>query len=355
MSDSLFGKKLTHKWNIYENEVNKKTTKKLVLMKFFKLIQNENENPFIISSDNSGNIYITEIKNKESNYFIEETHKLDCLCNHSKYILIDFVKSSKYNFYFSINLNPCLTIFELQKTSSNSWYEFKIIQHINLKSKNRANKYNKIIEINTKDNDYFLLLGNNRIIELWQKNDNNYEKKQIIFYKPDNNFEYILNNNWVKNYYKSSKDDNRLILFDEESFEFINVKIVQSSIDVKYISKIKNISNLTKNISTFINENLFLFFTFDYLFFVISVLTGEIVQKYNINFIPIYLKTSHDKKYFFVEKENSLMKYKYNEEYEYLDEFSENKYEGFLYKMDFSKKDDFFVIYDTKGSIFLYQ
>ena len=72
-----------------------------------------------------------------------------------------------------MNLNPCLNIFEIKE--NNNKKEIEVIQHINLKrSKENQNKtkYNKILEINTPNNDCFVLFADN-IIELWFNNNKN--------------------------------------------------------------------------------------------------------------------------------------------------------------------------------------
>ena len=154
------------------------------MMKFFKKVSET----IFFASDNKGIVYYLEF-NKDTKTF--KIRNLDTICNDSKYILVDIIKSSKFGFYFSLNLNPCLNIFKIK--DDNNKQEIEIIQHINLRTNQNnqnKNKYNKIYEINTDNNDCFILFSDN-IIELWlNKNKNNnikYEFVQIIHIENLNN------------------------------------------------------------------------------------------------------------------------------------------------------------------------
>ena len=63
------------------------------MMKFFQKISGN----IFFSSDNKGYVYYFEF-NKDTQTF--QISNLDYICNDSKYILVDIIKSSKYDFYY---------------------------------------------------------------------------------------------------------------------------------------------------------------------------------------------------------------------------------------------------------------
>ena len=78
------------------------------MMKFFKKINDS----IFFCSDNKGIVYYLEF-NTDSKLF--KISNLENICNDSKYILIDIIKSTKFDFYISLNLNPCLNIFKIKE------------------------------------------------------------------------------------------------------------------------------------------------------------------------------------------------------------------------------------------------
>ena len=104
------------------------------MMKFFKKISET----IFFASDNKGSVYYLEF-NKDTKTF--KITYFDTICNDSKYILVDIIKSSKFDFYFSLDLNPCLNIFKIK--DDNNKQEIDIIQHINLRKKQNNQNKNK--------------------------------------------------------------------------------------------------------------------------------------------------------------------------------------------------------------------
>ena len=334
------------------------------MMKFYKIIKEEKNpnNSILFMSDNKGEVYICKL---DENNIASNIINFKYLCDDSKYILVDIIKSTKYDFYISLSLNPCINIFKIKSNSNHGEKEIEKLFHIKIKNKNKI-KYNKILEFNTKINDYFLLFGED-IIELWSKkeNDNNkvsYQRTHML--KNENN---IIENddaisNKISNIYKVD-DDERLILFNKSNLEFINIKISESrykknnsSIEIINKIKINGIKDQIENInSLFIDKDYIFLGLFDSLILV-NALYGEIIQIYKIGKV-IKMKMTNDKKYIiiFVEtKENEyyFIRYKFIE-YFALEEDSRMKYDKWIYKFDIIENGEFIVIYDVKGLITL--
>ena len=334
------------------------------MMKFYKIIKEEKNpnNSILFMSDNKGEVYICKL---DENNIASNIINFKYLCDDSKYILVDIIKSTKYDFYISLSLNPCINIFKIKSNSNTGEKEIEKLFHIKIKNKNKI-KYNKILEFNTKINDYFLLFGED-IIELWSKkeNDNNkvsYQRTHML--KNENN---IIENddaisNKISNIYKVD-DDERLILFNKSNLEFINIKISESrykknnsSIEIINKIKINGIKDQIENInSLFIDKDYIFLGLFDSLILV-NALYGEIIQIYKIGKV-IKMKMTNDKKYIiiFVEtKENEyyFIRYKFIE-YFALEEDSRMKYDKWIYKFDIIENGEFIVIYDVKGLITL--
>ena len=342
------------------------------MMKFFKKISDT----IYFSSDNKGFVYYLDFDKNKKSFKITN---LNYICNDSKYILVDIIKSTKFDFYFSLNLNPCLNIFKINDNINKK--EIEMIQHINLtqnKNNNRNKvKYNKIFEINTKYNDCFILLGDNTI-ELWINNNNNsnktinYEFIHLIEIENMNNANNINNNdiinsNIISNIFK--KDEENLILLnlnEFQKFQIIEVKISEFKSE-KYSKNIipniaiknkKNIKALEGQIEK-INS---LFINKDYIFLglvdsivLISISYGEIIQKYEVGKI-LQMKLTNDKKYVysFVEKEGKFyfIKFKFTE-YEGLTEEKKVEYKEWIYKFDVVESLNLIVIYNIRGLITL--
>ena len=334
------------------------------MMKFYKIIKEEKNpnNSILFMSDNKGEVYMCKL---DENNIASNIINFKYLCDDSKYILVDIIKSTKYDFYISLSLNPCINIFKIKSNSNHGEKEIEKLFHIKIKNKNKI-KYNKILEFNTKINDYFLLFGED-IIELWSKkeNDNNkvsYQRTHML--KNENN---IIGNddaisNKISNIYKVD-DDERLILFNKSNLEFINIKISESrykknnsSIEIINKIKINGIKDQIENInSLFIDKDYIFLGLFDSLILV-NALYGEIIQIYKIGKV-IKMKMTNDKKYIiiFVEtKENEyyFIRYKFIE-YFALEEDSRMKYDKWIYKFDIIENGEFIVIYDVKGLITL--
>ena len=338
------------------------------MMKFYKIIKNK-ENPYnstLFMSDNKGAIYICEFgKDNKSTKIIN----FDSICNDSKYILIDVIKSSKYDFYFSLDLNPCLNIFKLKDNNKTKQKEIEVLQHINLKNgKNKKNKtkYNKICELNTIIKDYFILFSEDKI-ELYSNNNKgnkiNYERVYVLKYENDN-----INNDDTLNIKKIGKifkvDDERVVLFDKNNLQFINIKISESNKKNNNLSFIEIINKININgindqfesiNSLFVDKDYIFLGLFDSLILV-YVPYGEIIQRYKIGKV-IQMKMTNDKKYIviFAETNNDeyyFIKYKFIE-FNGLEEESRIKYNKWLYKFDVIQNGEMIAIYDVKGLITL--
>ena len=336
------------------------------MMKFFKKISDS----IFFSSDNKGLVYYLEFI-KEKNTF--KISNLNNICNDSKYILVDIIKSNKYDCYFSLNLNPCLNIFEIKE--NNNKKEIEVIQHINLKrSKENQNKtkYNKILEINTPNNDCFVLFADN-IIELWFNNNKNniinYEFIQSL--KIDNiNNANIINNDFVdsniiSNIYKS--DDENLVLLNISKFQIINAKISEiksekNNNNIIPILELKNKTNI-KTIEGQIEKISSLFMNKDYIFLglidslvLISIKYGEIIQTYQIGKV-VQMKLTNDKNYIYIfvdrgENKYCFIKYKFIE-YQGLIEEKRLEYKEWIYKFDIIESLNIIIIYNIKGLVTL--
>ena len=334
------------------------------MMKFYKIIKEEKNpnNSILFMSDNKGEVYMCKLN---ENNIASNIINFKYLCDDSKYILVDIIKSTKYDFYISLSLNPCINIFKIKSNSITGEKEIEKLFHIKIKNKNKI-KYNKILEFNTKKKDYFLLFGED-IIELWSKNENDNNKvsyQRTHMLKNENN---IIGNddaisNKISNIYKVD-DDERLILFNKSNLEFINIKISESkykknnsSIEIINKIKINGIKDQIENInSLFIDKDYIFLGLFDSLILV-NALYGEIIQIYKIGKV-IKMKMTNDKKYIiiFVEtKENEyyFIRYKFIE-YFALEEDSRMKYDKWIYKFDIIENGEFIVIYDVKGLITL--
>jgi hypothetical protein len=333
------------------------------MMKFYKIIKEEKnpKNSTLFMSDNKGEVYMCKLY---ENNIASNITNLKYLCDDSKYILVDIIKSVKYDFYISLSLNPCINVFKIKSNSNTGEKEIEKLFHINIKNKNKI-KYNKILEFNTKKRDYILLFGED-IIELWSKkeNDNNkvsYQRTHILKNEKKNigNDEPISNK--IINIYKV--DDEKLILFNKSNLEFINIKISESknkknSSSIEIINKIKinDIKEQIENInSLFIDKDYIFLGLFDSLILV-NASFGEIIQIYKIGKV-IQMKMTNDKKYIiiFVEsKENEyyFIKYKFIE-YFALEEDSRMKYDKWIYKFDVIENGEYIAIYDIKGLITL--
>ena len=334
------------------------------MMKFYKIIKEEKDqnNSTLFMSDNKGEVYMCKLdeNNKASN-----VTNFKYLCEDSKYILVDIIKSLKYDFYISLSLNPCINVFKIKNNSNTGEKEIEKLFHINIKNKNKI-KYNKILEFNTIKKDYFLLFGED-IIELWSKNENDnnkvsYQRTHILKNENNNIGNDDVISNKISNVYKVD-DDERLILFNKSNLEFINIKISESknkknnsSIEIINKIKIKGIKDQIENInSLFIDKDYIFLGLFDSLILV-NASYGEIIQIYKIGKV-IKMKMTNDKKFLiiFVEtKENEFyfIRYKFIE-YFALEEDSRMKYDKWIYKFDVIENGEFIVIYDAKGLITL--
>ena len=336
------------------------------MMKYFKKISDE----IFFSSDNKGIVYYLEFNKNKKSFNITN---LNYICNDSKYILVDIIKSAKFDFYFSLNLNPCLNIFKIK--DNNNKKEIEIIQHNNLtKNQNNQNKvkYNKIFEIITKYNDCFILLGDN-IIELWINNNNNkninYEFVHFIKIENMNNENNINNDdlidlNIISNVYK--KDEENIVLLNLYKFQIIEAQITESKSEKDNNKIIPNIMIKNKKIIKALEGQIekinSLFINKDYIFLglvdslvLISISYGEIIQKYQIGKV-IQMKLCNDKKYVytFVEKEGKFyfIKFKFIE-YDGLKEEKRIEYKKWIYKFDVIENLNLIVIYNIRGLITL--
>ena len=123
MSDKLITPKICKRIDIFENKEEIPPLKdernffQNKMMRFYKTIKDK-DNPYnqtLFMSDNKGAIYIIEFtKDNKSTKILN----FNFICKDSKYILIDVIKSSKFNCYISLCLNPCLNIFKLKDTKN---------------------------------------------------------------------------------------------------------------------------------------------------------------------------------------------------------------------------------------------
>ena len=331
------------------------------MMKFFQKISGN----IFFSSDNKGYVYYFEF-NKDTQTF--QISNLDYICNDSKYILVDIIKSSKYDFYYSLNLNPCLNIFKIK--NNNNKKEVDVIQHINLRKKQNRNKYNKIFEINMSNNDCLIIFGEN-IIEIWSNNNKNkninYEFIQLLEIDNINNENNINNNiadtSIISNIYKL--DNENLYLLNLNKFQIINVKIseIQSnnnkivpSLEVKNTINMKGIEGQIEKISCLFIDKNFIFLGLTDSLVLISISYGEIIQIYKIGRVN-QMKLTKDKKHVYVfveqsEKKYFFIKYKFVDN-EGLDEEKRIAYDSWIYKFDIIEEQNLIVIYNIKGIISL--
>ena len=332
------------------------------MMKFFQKISDN----IFFASDNKGYVYYLEF-NKDTKTF--KISNLEYICNDSKYILVDIIKSTKFDFYFSLNLNPCLNIFKIK--DNNNKKEVDIIQHINLRKKQNRNKYNKIYEINMANNDCLLLFGDN-MIEIWSnniKNKNiNYEFVQLFKIDNINNENNINNNdiidtNIISNIYKLNNEN--LFLLNLHKYQIINVKIseIQSnnnkrvpSLEIKNNINIKGIEGQIEKISCLFMDKDYIFLGLTDSLVLISISYGEIIQIYKIGRVN-QMKLTKDKKHIYVfveqsEKKYFFIKYKFIDN-EGLDEEKRISYDSWIYKFDIIEEQNIIVIYNIKGLISL--
>ncbi len=335
------------------------------MMKFFKKINDS----IFFSSDNKGNVYYLEFNQKNKSFKITN---LNNICSDSKYILNDIINSSKYNIYFSLNLNPCLNIFKFKDNKK----EIEILQHINLRKNGNKLKYNKVMDINTNNGDYFILFGED-IIELWMNKNYNNKNYDITNYEcvyilnhininkknqiniDDNKFPFILSN-----IYKYNNEN--FFLLNLTNFQILKSKILESNknnsispmIEINNIINIKGIEGQLEKISSLFIDKDYVFLGLADSLVLLSVLYGEIIQIYKIGKV-LQIKITNDKKYvyIFVEKGDIQKKYYFIKyrfiEYEGLEEDSRINYKNWIYKFDIIEKENLIVIYDIKGLITL--
>lgn len=334
------------------------------LMKFFKKI---NDNIYF-SSDNKGHLYYLEF-NKDIEKF--KISNLEYICNDSKYILVDLIKSDKFDFYFSLDLNPCLNIFKIKE--DNNKKQLDIIQHKNLRKNQNRNRYNKLYEINMLNNDCLILLGEN-IIEIWTnniKNKNiNYEFVQLIKIDENINNENNINDdeintNIITNIYKI--DNVNYYLFNPSKFQIIHIKISENQtenkenkiipyLEIKNKINIKAIDGQIEKISCSFFDKNYVFLGLSDSLVLLSINYGEIIQKYKIGQVN-QIKLTKDKKYIFVfvkQDENNyfFIKYKFIDN-EGLIEEKKIAYDSWIYKFDIIEEKNLIIIYNVRGLISL--
>ena len=337
------------------------------MMKYYKLIK-EKENPnnsTIFMSDNKGEIYTCEFTKDNE---VTKITNFGQMCNDSKYILVDVIKSAKYDYYFSLNLNPCINIFKIKDNQNKK--EIEILQHINLKNNTTKSKYHKLFELSTENDDYLFIFGEEKI-ELWRKNkDNNNTNTNNIQYQR----EYILNinnninvnneDNFIKNKITNvfQVDDERLVVFNRDKLEFIYIKITKvnnnNSTIIEIINKVKvkGINGQFEKINSFFIDKDYMFLGLADSLVLVSVPYGEIIQIYRIGKV-IEMKIINEQKDIVVyvetnENEYYFIKYKLIE-YHGLIEEKRMKYDQWVYKFDFTQNGEIIAIYDIKGFITL--
>ena len=369
MYEKVITPKILKRIDIYENKEEypplKDERKNFIqnkMLKFYKTIKDK-ENPYkqtLFMSDNKGFLYIIEFnKDNKSNKII----KIDYICNDSKYILIDIIKSTKFDFYISLSLNPCINIFKLKDNTKTGNKEIEPIQHINLKENKNKNKYDKIIEFNKKNKDYLLLLGEEKI-ELWFNNNYNNHINYVKIFTLIYNLNQNLNNdniisNRISNICKI--DDEKLVIFDKDKLEFNYLKISEinnnnfAKIDIINKINIKGIQPQFENIHSLFIEKDYIFLGLCDSLVLVSVPYGEKIQTYKIGKV-IQIKKINEENDTMVsveinENEYYFIKYKFkNSE---LKEDYRIKYDKWIYKFDIIQNGEIIVIYDIKGFITL--
>ena len=338
------------------------------MMKFYKLIRNKDDKytQYLFMSDNKGEVYMYEF-NKENTF--TKISNFGCICNDSKYILVDLIKSAKYDYYISLNLNPCLNIFKLKKGTQNENKEIEILQHINLEDKSNKYKYYKVFELNSKNKDYLVLFSEDRI-ELWSNNNKDkdnvkYEKEYKLLYNNNQNIENGENNSSSKisNVYKIN--DEKIVLFDNDKLEFIYIKISEiknNSAIIKIGENIKIKGIKEEDQSEKVNS---LFVDKDYIFLglsssliLVSVPYGEIIQKYDFGGVKLMKKINDEKDTMIYaetkENEYCFIKFKFLENTG-LKEERRIKYDKWIYRFDVIQNGEIMAIYDIKGFITLFK
>jgi hypothetical protein len=235
-------------------------------------------------SDNKGEIYTCEFPEDKK---LSKITNFGQICD-SKYILVDVIKSNKYDYFFSLSLNPCINIFKIKDIENKK--EIEILQHINLKDNINKSKYHKLFEFNTENDDYLLIFGEEKI-ELWSKSKDNNNINNVNYHR-----EYILNINNNNNQDDAIKnkitnvfqiDNEGLILFNKDKLEFTYIKIKKlnqnnSIIELTNTININGINGQFEKISSlFIDKDYILLGLADSLVLV-SVPYGEIIQIYKI-------------------------------------------------------------------------
>ena len=372
MKDIINNSKIFKRIDIYENKEEippfkeeRKNFFQNKMMKFYKLIKNKDdkENPILFMSDTKGIFYMYEFNkdNKPSKII-----NFDSICNDSKYILVDLIKSVKNDYYISLNLNPCLNIFNIKNSSGKDNKVIEVLQHINIKTNNKNKKYYKLFELNIKNKNYLLLFSEDKI-ELWLNNNNN---KEIIHFEKI----YTLldeNNDHENPEYKPKKisniykvDDENLILFDESSLEFIYIQISETInkktiIEVIKKIKIKGVEPQFEKInSLFLDEKSILLGLSDSLI-LISIPYGEITQKYKFGKVLLMKKINEEKDTMIYAETNPneycFIRFEFEEDTKFKEK-KRIKYDKWIYKFDIIKEElnaDIIAIYDIKGLITL--
>ena len=372
MEDLTINSKIFKRIDIYENKEEipplKEERKNFIqnkMAKFFKLIKNKDDKycQILYISDNKGGIYIYEFNkdNKSS-----KISNFDFICKDSKYILVDIIKSDKYDYYISLDLNPCINIFKLKNENK----EIEILQHINLKNKNNKKKYYKIFELNTKKRDYLTLFAEDKI-ELWSKTNNKniiqYEKIYTLFYENYQNINRERNNNNEQEEEENSKtisniykiDDESLVLLDRNKLEFNFIKLFENNNNIATIEiinnlKIKGIEAQFEKINSLFVDKDYIFLGLNDSLILVSVPYVEVVQKYKIGKI-LQIKKINDEKDIIIfteinENEYYFIKFKF-QEYNGLKEESRIKCDKWIYKFDIINNGEIIAIYDIKGFI----
>ena len=372
MSDLMANLKKYKRLDIYENkEQNQPLDEERSyyiqnkMMKFYKIIRDK-ENPYystLFMSDNKGEIYMCEfIKDNK----ITKITNFGCICNDSKYILVDIIKSTKYDFFFSLNLNPCLNIFKIKNNIKEGKKEIEVLQHINLKDKKTKSKYNKLFEFNSLQKDYLIIFGEEKI-ELLSKDNSkdivNYQKVYTLKYDKNNNGDNFIENK-ISNVFQI--DDERLVLFNKGKLELIIIKINElvnkknnkNSTNIEIINKIniKGVKGQFERISSFFIDKDYIFLGLSDSLVLVSVAYGEIIQTYKIGKV-IRMKIINEQKDIVVfaetnEDEFYFIKYKFVEYYGLIEE-NRIKYDKWFYKFDVIQNGEIIAIYDVKGLITL--
>ena len=150
MSEIITNSKISKIIDVYlkkETSLNNKEERNIFfqnkMMKFYKIIKEEKNpnNSILFMSDNKGEVYMCKL---DENNIASNIINFKYLCDDSKYILVDIIKSTKYDFYISLSLNPCINIFKIKSNSNTGEKEIEKLFHIKIKNKNKI-KYNKIL------------------------------------------------------------------------------------------------------------------------------------------------------------------------------------------------------------------